>query len=136
MGLEADYCDDTMQVAVDKAEFLAVWRNYLASKSKGEIQIEYDYDPRYTTTHLIYQNKLMDSGMTGDQRRAVASELYHLNAAKKVKECCICPSCGDEFIKGSYQQKFCKSKIKGRSSCKDFFHNFVNPSRMARLNWD
>ena len=134
MGLEAEYCDSTMQVAVDKAEFLEIWKSFRFYKEKNNIQFE--YDSRCAAPHLIYQNKLMEAGMNGDKRRAVASELYHVNTAKKVKDACICPSCGGEFIKASYQQKFCKSKIKGRSSCKDFFHNFVNPSRMARLNWD
>lgn len=120
----ADYCDESMEGAIAKQEFMAIWNRHKVSTLN-------EYTP-----HLIYQNHLMDAGLNLKKRQSIASEMYHVNTNKKVKDDCICPSCGAEFIKISYQQKFCKSKVKGKSSCKDFFHNFVNPSRMARLNWE
>ena len=126
MGDMADQCDESMECAIARHEFDEMLQSYKNSREK---HTQY-------TSHLIYQNHLMDCGLNLKMRQSIASELYHVNTAKKVKEYCTCPSCGAEFIKISYQQKFCKSKVKGKSSCKDFFHNFVNPSRMARLNWD
>lgn len=125
MGDMTDQCDESMECAIAREEFDAILNEYQKRKSS-----HYNYTP-----HLIYQNHLMNAGFNLEKRQSIASEIYHINAAKKVKDECICPSCGASFIKSSYQQKFCKSKNRGKSSCKDFFHNFVNPSRINRLNW-
>lgn len=48
---------------------------------------------------------------------------YRLNKNSKIGNRCKCPSCGAEFIKSHYQQKFCKTK-KG-TQCKDKYWNTV-----------
>ena len=79
---------------------------------------------RYTT-HLIYQNELMEKGFSYDERVLMSANQFNINSELKVGNKMNCPSCNVEFVKSHYQQKFCKSKVKGKSSCKDFFHNFA-----------
>lgn len=60
--------------------------------------------------------------------------LYSANKNKKVGERCICPSCGCNFVKKTYQQAFCNKKGKvnkhgQRTLCKDQYHNTINESR-------
>lgn len=50
-----------------------------------------------------------------------------LNKSAKVGELCICPACGVEFIKETYQQVFCKTK--GGTVCKDRYWNTVTPTK-------
>ena len=56
-----------------------------------------------------------------------------------------CKNCGKDFIKKSYQHKFCSNK--GRENCKDKFHNvaldieaeldsYNYASRLNELGWD
>lgn len=52
---------------------------------------------------------------------------YDLNKKKVVGDSCKCPSCGAEFVKTHYQQKFCKSKQ--GTVCKDYYWNFVTESK-------
>lgn len=52
---------------------------------------------------------------------------YHKNKAAKVGDRCICPSCNTLFVKGSYQQAFCK--IQGGTVCKDKYWNTVTPEK-------
>jgi hypothetical protein len=52
---------------------------------------------------------------------------YTLNKTKKVGEDCICPSCGTNFVKKSYQQAFCKTK--SGTFCKDKYWNTVTPNK-------
>ena len=54
-------------------------------------------------------------------------ELYNKAKAAKVGEIVICPSCGNDFKKLSYQQAFCKSKP--GTQCKDYYWNNVTPSK-------
>lgn len=54
-------------------------------------------------------------------------EIYRLNKAAKVGEECVCPSCGEKFIKEHYQQAFCKAK--GGTVCKDKYWNTVDPKK-------
>lgn len=82
----------------------------------------------------IYQSKLIDGGLSIDDRRQLMINTYNKNSNSKVGESCKCPSCDNEFIKVSYQQKFCKSKTNGKSNCKDYYHNFTNPSRLERYS--
>ena len=53
--------------------------------------------------------------------------LYLENKQKKVGNNCICPSCLTSFIKGSYQQVFCKTKV--GTYCKDQYWNKVDPKK-------
>lgn len=52
---------------------------------------------------------------------------YQLNKETKVGTECICPSCGEKFIKQSYQQVFCKTKA--GTQCKDKYWNTVTPTK-------
>lgn len=52
---------------------------------------------------------------------------YNLNKKKKVGDVCKCPSCGTEFTKTHYAQKFCKSKQ--GTVCKDYYWNFVTETK-------
>ena len=56
-----------------------------------------------------------------------AKARYKLNKDSKVGDSCVCPSCGNVFIKTSYQQVFCKTK--GGTVCKDKYWNTVTPSK-------
>ncbi len=64
--------------------------------------------------------------------------LYHNAKTAKIGEKCICPSCGNTFIKNSYQQVFCKT-YKG-TICKDKYWNTVtlkkrcNTTRISPAN--
>lgn len=52
---------------------------------------------------------------------------YKHNKNAKVGDECICPSCGNKFIKEHYQQAFCKTK--GGTICKDKYWNTVTPQK-------
>ena len=54
-------------------------------------------------------------------------ERYKLNKEAKVGTECTCPSCNTKFIKGNYQQAFCKSK--SGTICKDKYWNTVTPEK-------
>ena len=44
-----------------------------------------------------------------------------------------CKNCGKEFIKKSYQHKFCTNK--GRGNCKDKFHNSLKYGDYDMMNY-
>jgi uncharacterized FlgJ-related protein len=52
---------------------------------------------------------------------------YELNKSSKVGTDCVCPSCGKNFTKASYQQAFCKTR--GGTKCKDKYWNTVVPNK-------
>jgi hypothetical protein len=52
---------------------------------------------------------------------------YKIAKAAKVGDGCICPSCGNKFIKENYQQAFCKTQ--GGTKCKDKYWNTVTPQK-------
>jgi len=52
---------------------------------------------------------------------------YNLNTKKRVGDTCKCPSCGAEFVKSHYAQKFCRSKA--GTVCKDYYWNFVTETK-------
>ena len=54
-------------------------------------------------------------------------EKYNKAKSAKVGEECICPSCGNKFIKDNYQQAFCKTK--SGTKCKDKYWNSVTPKK-------
>ena len=59
---------------------------------------------------------------------------YTTNKTNRVGQTCICPSCGQRFIKKTYQQAFCNNKGKvnkrgQRTLCKDNYHNTINENR-------
>lgn len=54
-------------------------------------------------------------------------EAYASSKSAKVGCTCICPSCGRNFTKTSYQQAFCKA-LPG-TQCKDKYWNTVDPKK-------
>ena len=50
-------------------------------------------------------------------------QLYEKNKNAKVGDNCVCPTCKSEFVKNSYQQKFCRTKL--GTECKDMFWNAI-----------
>lgn len=52
---------------------------------------------------------------------------YREAKTARVGDPCTCPSCGTEFIKEHYAQKFCKTK--GGTVCKDKYWNTVDPNK-------
>ena len=60
-------------------------------------------------------------------RMKVSKAIYIKTKSAKVGDVCVCPSCGNTFIKKTYQQTFCKSKPK--TICKDKYWNTVIPTK-------
>jgi hypothetical protein len=58
---------------------------------------------------------------------ATKNKQYTSNKGAIVGDICICPSCKTEFIKSSYQQVFCKSRV--NTKCKDAYWNRVTPNK-------
>ena len=52
---------------------------------------------------------------------------YELSKSAKVGETCVCPSCGEKFVKSNYQQAFCKTK--SGTECKDKYWNTVDSKK-------
>lgn len=54
-------------------------------------------------------------------------ERYAKAKEAKVGETVCCPSCNTNFVKSSYQQAFCKTRV--GTKCKDFYWNNVTPNK-------
>ena len=54
-------------------------------------------------------------------------ELYQRAKEAKIGEECVCPSCGNKFVKTNRQQAFCKTKT--GTKCKDKYWNTVTPHK-------
>ena len=54
-------------------------------------------------------------------------DLYAKAKLAKVGEEAKCPSCNTMFVKGNYQQAFCKNNI--GTICKDYYWNNVTPTK-------
>jgi signal recognition particle receptor subunit beta len=54
-------------------------------------------------------------------------QTYKTNKETKVGVECVCPSCGTNFIKQTYQQAFCRTK--SGTVCKDKYWNIVTPTK-------
>lgn len=50
-----------------------------------------------------------------------------LNSTAPIGATCICPSCGESFIKKYSQQAFCRTKPS--TQCKDKYYNTVDPKK-------
>lgn len=57
----------------------------------------------------------------------VIKELYEKAKSAKVGDTICCPSCRTDFQKTNHQQAFCKAK--GGTICKDYYWNYVDPSK-------
>jgi len=72
---------------------------------------------------------------------ASKNEIYLINKAAKVGDNIVCPICGNEFKKKSYQQAFCSSdckneywNLKGDRHKKGYYrkYNMAHPERLDR----
>lgn len=90
-------------------------------------------DPRSLSGHKdqIKPYKPVDQGEV-----VLARSKYNLAKSAKVGDTVCCAGCGKKFIKTTYNKTFCSNgrTVKGKSSCKDRYHNMVTPSRLDRLN--
>ncbi len=50
--------------------------------------------------------------------------IINQNENVKIGDTVKCPVCQEYFVKKTKNQKFCGRKIKGRSSCKNKYHNY------------
>lgn len=70
-------------------------------------------------------------------------ELYLLNKKKKTGEICVCPICGEQFVKRQYSQAFCCGQCKDkfwndkgdRHKDPDYYrkYNISHPERLERI---
>jgi hypothetical protein len=63
--------------------------------------------------------------MNNNKKKLIEARQKCIDA--KVGETIICPSCGTQHVKKSYQSLFCKSK--GGTKCKDNYWNNVDQSK-------
>lgn len=59
---------------------------------------------------------------------------YDTNKTCAIGADCVCPVCGQHFLKKTKAQAFCHVKREGRSMCRDKYHNTVNPGRASRAS--
>jgi hypothetical protein len=82
--------------------------------------------------YMLYQNVLKANGMSTEDRQKLTFVRMQQAADAKVGEEIECCGCGRKVVKSSYQQKYCREKIHGRSNCKDFVNNWISPARQKR----
>jgi hypothetical protein len=119
---------DADEASLCRAALLEL-RELLAQPKAGQYtRARYPKEPLYA----LHQNALMADGMSNPTRKELAMGRFAQARTAKVGEQIICPGCGTVQTKASYQHVFCKDKVKGRSSCKDFIHNWFDPARLVR----
>lgn len=64
-----------------------------------------------------------------EQRGQEMLDLYSKAKSTKVGQVMSCPGCGKGTVKTTYNKVFCSNgrNTKGRSSCKDYYWNVINP---------
>ena len=58
--------------------------------------------------------------------------IYDDNKSKKCGEEIECPCCGTLLIKKQWQQAFCATKNKGKSTCNNKYWNFITERQYQR----
>lgn len=101
---------------------------FRASKAIAFTRKNYPGEPM----HVLHQNTQMVAGLTTVERKALAQGHYAHAKAARVGDKVVCAGCGAEMVKASYQHAFCKDKVRGRSTCKDFINNWLDAARLAR----
>ena len=80
-------------------------------------------------TEAEYLDSQSDLGADDDCReheREMMQRLYYDAKRAEVGTSIRCPTCEKLIVKSTYHKTFCNSKkTKGRSSCKDYYHNVV-----------
>jgi hypothetical protein len=97
-------------------------------KASQFTRARYPKEPLYA----LHQNGLIVDGMSPSARKELAVGRFVHAKKASVGEQITCPGCGTQQTKSSYQHVFCKDKVKGRSTCKDFINNWLDPVRLAR----
>lgn len=126
----AAHADEWMEAMEDRAalrELLWGPKIKILSAQKSFTKAKYPNEPYY----MLFQNLQMVTMSTEERQLEALARMTHAENAK-VGETIQCPGCSRELVKKSYQHKFCKEKIKGRSNCKDFINNWFNPERLRR----
>lgn len=78
-------------------------------------------------------NPVMDgSRETEGASKEDLTAVYTRNKRMRVGRICTCPVCYNRFVKRTGSQAFCGVRKKGKSSCRDKYHNLTNPERMLR----
>lgn len=128
----ADEWLDSMEDRRAIMEMLSAPRVVFLSASESYTKKHYPNTPN----HRLYQNLLVSEGYSEEQRRARI--LVFINSADRtpMHGTFRCAGCSEEVVKKHPTQRFCKEKIKGSSTCRDFVNNFANPKRFKRtLEW-
>lgn len=63
-------------------------------------------------------------------RRELAKRHYDVAKLTKIGEPIICPMCEVVHTKTTYHKVFCGRKQRGRSTCRDIYHNFMTDDRL------
>jgi hypothetical protein len=121
-AFDADDASFCRAAALELRELLA------QPKSSQFTRARYPKEPLYA----LHQNALMVDGMSPSGRKELAIGRFAHAKKASVGEQITCPGCGTLQTKSSYQHVFCKDKVKGRSTCKDFINNWLDPVRLAR----
>lgn len=139
MAEHADEQEGMREIARDIRTMLAesqakrAW-NQMSQSAKFEAAKSVYTHQNYpnATNYMLYQNVLMAIDMTTEQRMYEAKLRYAINRITKVGHDINCPGCNASFTKKSYQHVFCGVKVHGKSTCKDFCHNWFSTTRLER----
>lgn len=95
-----------------------------------------DWGVREDTRRLLITGRTDQVNPINVGKTIDARNKYSLAKSAKVGDTVCCAGCGKKFIKTTYNKTFCSNgrTTKGKSSCKDRYHNMMTPSRLDRLN--
>ncbi len=117
MAYDADNAEECREALWELQELLFKHRE---KKKFVFTKKDYPNEPNY----VLYQNNLMEEGMSSTQRKNMAKKRYAAAKQAKKGDTIVCAGCGCSLVKTHYAQAFCKEKIQGRSTCKDFYYNW------------
>lgn len=107
---------------ISEAEALDDWADY------GD-ELEDDWDDDYEVSKYSKPKTGLGEKQTELLKRKTIVE------KAKVGDTVKCPVCNKKFVKSTYNKIFCSNgrTVKGRSSCKDVYHNTF-PKRNGKIN--
>lgn len=98
--------------------------------SEGYACDQEDWDAKYSLQAMMgIRNPKYRIVTQSNDLTTKAKARYNENVQKKVGDNCTCPSCGKDFVKKSYQQKFHSTK------CKNIYWNSVDDTRRERTKF-
>lgn len=86
----------------------------------------------FAASALMELREVMHRSPNSAPRVSRLMDEYSKNKAAPVGAIIVCPVCNKTEIKRTKAQAFCSVKRKGRSSCRDKYHNTVSAQRAAR----